>query len=416
MLSLLSRNFLLCLSIAAPAAAQLQPATTTIAPPLGWRSLSSQHGVVEFETAPSDSGLARIIIEPPRALRGRRVDAALEEWLSTGLARQLDMSFENSISIGTTVHGQPAAWYTGTPDIGDTRYEMKVIAVAIKHRDDTFTPVLFLSRGDLQQYDLARSFGQWLPDAPLRGEAGSRAWSPLSPPAPAPFEGLWWGTQLRNQLNLYGGMDLIADRGYIALYRSGFAYRDLPPRGMVEVPDPAVLCKGNQRTSCGTYRVTPDSLIFSWFAEEGLVEYDAVPRPDRGPTLGGFVHNGKQMARLNALPAGFRLDGEYTTTFAQSGPAGSIATSTSITFHPDGRYSSTGFVGFSGGGDLAGDRSPTVAGTSTRGVTTGTYEIRGFQLMLRPQQGPQRLATIVIESPEERPISAVFIDDSYYRR
>lgn len=394
--------------------AQMIVPAGAIAAPAGWVTVPATNRVIEFATAPRDSGLARIIIEPPRALGGMKIDAALTQWLQRSLSTRLELSLENSVTVGRTTGGQVAAWADETPDIRGSRDEMRVIGIAIKHRDDTFTPVLFIARGDLQHYELARTFGKWMREVPLRGESRERRWSPFTPPAPAPLAGLWWGVQMQNQLNIFGGSSLIADRSYVTLYRSGMAYRQLPDGGRVENADPAQLCAGDSFDDCGTFRITRDSIHFDWFTSEGMVESDAAELVEAGTPDARFFFNGRWMNRVTPLTT-LRLDGEYTTISGTSGPSGSISSSNSIMFFPDGRYEATRFVGFAMGGSTL-DPSPTVVGSSTSGLNRGTYEIRGYTLIMRPVSGPVRHATIVIEDPDKRPVSSVFIDDAYYRR
>jgi hypothetical protein len=414
MMRLLSA-LLSCAALAAPCASQSVAPEGTFTPPPGWSRRDDASGVIEFDSPPRDSGQARIIIEPPRALGGRRIGDALKAWLTEGIGRRLELSFRHGVATGHTVHGQPAAWHDAQVRYRNTRDEARIVAIAIAHSDDTFSPVLFLAREEGSHYAQARLFGSWLVSAPLRGETSGVAWSPLAPPAPGPLAGLWMGSTSRNAINAFGGFDLVVDRYYVTLARTGFAYRDLPGEGMIDAPDAARLCAGAKRADCGAYRVQRDTLIVDWMTAFGLVETErtALEQPRDPDPL--FYHDGAQMFRVDPVPA-MTLNGEYTALNATVGPRGSVASTRSIRFYSDGRYESSSFAGVTAGGTES-DPTPTiVASSQSRTPQRGTYEIRGYTLVLRPERGAVRRATLVILQPEKRPIAAIMIDDVDYRR
>jgi hypothetical protein len=110
----------------------------------------------------------------------------------------------------------------------------------------------------------------------LRNIPGQATWDPIRPPkGSGGLQALYWGTQIRNQINPLGGMDLIADRSYLILLPSGQAYRDLPPGGNVLDMDFARAVQDKPRL-CGTYSIHGNQLVFDWLTSYGLMERDTM--------------------------------------------------------------------------------------------------------------------------------------------
>ena len=400
------------------------PTAVSLQPPPGWIVTPARNTVAEFATAPTDSGAAVIVVDRPQPLAGRPIDVALRAWLRARVGSQIDVSLVNTVQRARTIRGQPVAYADETPDIigRERSAEMRVIGVAIAHVDGTFTGVLFLARSDehrytMRQYDLARQFEVWLRSAPLPGETGPANWSPAAPVVTRPLQGLWLGTTLRNQLNIYGGMDLIADRRYAVLYPTGMAYHAMPTGGQIDVASPQQLCTGDDFDACGTYRVTGRSIIFDTFTDHGFVRSDTTELAASGSPDPSFFRDGANMGRFKPASPGRRLQGSYTTLEgSSSGPNGSLNLARTIVFHRDGRYETDRFVGVtSTPGASGGADNGTVVVTNQSATRTGTYEIRGFTLILRPDAGAPRYATIVFFE-DDPDASSVLIDDEYYRR
>lgn len=356
------------------------------------------------------------MVAQPRPLAGQSVENALRGWLTAQLASRLELSLKNTVYPGRTVRGQFASWADETPDFHNSRDGLRVVAVAVARRDNTFIPVMMFTRDDAHQYNRVDQFRAWFSGIALPGDTGPR-WSPLAPPSPlVAMQGLWFGTQLQPQLNIYGGMDMIAARTYIAMYRNGFAYRELPDGGRVDEGNAQMLCSKDP-TDCGTYRVEPTRIVFDWNTQLGLVETDtaALELPRKEPF--GFEFDGVPLYRITPV-ALTRLNGEFTSIDGtSSGPNGSIALIKSITFHPDGRYEATRAVGFtSTPGASTGTETGSVVGSNPNiGPNRGTYEIVGYTLTMRPENGPVRRSTIIFFD-DERPVTSVLIDDNYYKK
>ena len=400
-----------------PTAANLQ------APP-GWIAKPAGTSVAEFATAPTDIGSAVIVVEQPQPLAGRTVEVALTAWLRARLGSRLELSLQHSVSSARTVRGQAVAYADETPSIlGRGRWdEMRMIGVAIAHRDGTFTGVLFLARSDehqytMRQYDLARQFEVWLRSAPIRGETGPASWSPATPIASRPLQGLWLGATLRNQLNLYGGMDLISERTYVVLYPNGMAYHAMPTGGRIDTVDPQQLCTGNDFDACGTYRVVGRTIVFETFTDHGFVTSETAELSATGSSDPSFELDGTNMGRIKPANPGRRLQGSYTSIDGTSaGPNGSLALSRTLVFHPDGRYETDRYIGtILSPGASSGVDNGTIVVTNQSATRTGTYEIRGFTLILRPDAGAPQYSTIVFFD-DDPDATSVLIDDAYYRR
>ena len=178
----------------------------------------------------------------------------------------------------------------------------------------------------------------------------------------------------------------------------------------------AELCVKDQ-TDCGTYRVEQGRILFDWKTELGLVETDTatieLPRTD--PIA--FEFDGMTLSRISPV-ASTRLTGEFTSIDGtSSGPNGSISLAKSITFYPDGRYEATRAVGFtSTPGASTGSETGSVVGYNPNiGPNRGIYEIVGYTLTMRPENGPVRRSTIIFFD-DQRPVTSVLIDDSYYKK
>lgn len=393
------------------------PATSIgdIPPPRGWTRKVMSDGSAAFSVAKRDSGSATIVIGQPQPLAALSLDNALHNWLRAQLGSRLELSLKHTVYVGRTAHGQPAAWADETPDFRNSSDGLRILAIAVAQRAGTFTPVLMFTKDDADQYHYADEFGEWFSAIRLPGDVGAR-WSPLTPASPGPLQGLWFGTQMRTHLNLYGGMDMIAYRGYVAMYRNGFAYRELPDGGRIDNLDAVSRCARSPR-DCGTYRVEPTRVVFSWYTRLGLVESDSaeIDMPRTDPP--GFSYDGVSMYRVKPVTS-TRLDGEFTSIDgSSSGPNGSIMLSRSINFRADGTYEATRAVGFSStpGASTGTDQGSVVGYNPNVGPNRGTYEISGYTLTMRPIGGPVRLATIIFFD-DDRPVTSVLIDDNYYKK
>jgi hypothetical protein len=384
--------------------------------PAGWQKAMQADGGVAFTVAKNDTGFATLIIYPDRPLAAASIDSALQRWLVAQLRGKLDMQDEfkyGGPDIARTMRGQIAAYDNITPDFPDSRDGMSVSAVAIARANGMFTPVMMITKDDQYQYYRQKEFGRWFATATLPGDVGSR-WSLQGSARPGPLQGLWFGSSLSNQLNLYGGMDLIANRHYATFYRNGIVYSELPDGGQIDNMDLDRVC-AKDPTDCGTYYVQGKKLITQFPTQLGLIETDTSEIENAADPTTSMTFDGQNLTRVAPVPS-MRLNGEFTSIEgSSSGPNGSLTRVRSINFLPDGRYESTGSVGFtSTPGGLSSDNG-SVVGYVPGSEKTGTYTIAGYTLTLRPNSGPLRYATIIFFD-DERPVKSVLIDDEYYKR
>jgi hypothetical protein len=400
-----------------PVAEERRVATLAeVAGPPGWQRQLLSDGSISFRNPPTDSGPVTLFIYPDQPRGNQPIDTALKRWLVAKLSPQLDMADEfkyGGVHTAFTTRGQLAAYADIDPDFPNSRDGMSVLSVAIARGNGVFTPMILISRDDHFQYDHKKTFATWFATATLPGDAGVR-WSLRSSARPGPLRGLWMGTSLTNQLNLYGGLDLIANRHYATFFQNGIVYSELPDGGQIDNLDLAQVCSKNP-TDCGTYRLEGNRLISQFPNSVGLINTDTSELEDPRDLKSGMTFDGQSLFKV-APVAAMRLNGEYTSIDgSSSGPNGSLTLVRSIAFAPDGRYESTGSVGFlSTPGGLSSDNG-TVAGYIPGSEKRGTYTIEGYTLTLKPDVGPVRFATIVFFD-DERPVKSVLIDDQYYKR
>jgi hypothetical protein len=384
--------------------------------PAGWSKQPGSGGGVIFRNPPTDSSKATLFIFPDQSTGGASLDSALQRFLVATLRDRLDMKDEfkyGGPSTAITMRGQLMAYDDIDPDFPDSRDGMNVLAVAISRGGGRYTPVMMITPDDRHKYDLKKTFAAWFRTVVLPGDVGAR-WSLAGRARPGPFKGLYMGSSLTNQINIYGGMDLIANRHYATFFRNGIVYSALPDAGQIDNMDFAKVCT-EEPENCGTYYVQGKQLISQFPNNIGGIDVDTSEVFEPGDPTTGMRFSGQSLFKV-APVAAMRLDGEFTSIDGtSSGPNGSLMISKSIHFFPDGRYESTSAVGFtSTPGGLASDNG-TVVGYVPGSERIGTYTIEGYTLTLKPQQGPTRYATILFFD-DERPVKSVLIDDSYYKR
>jgi hypothetical protein len=285
--------------------------------------------------------------------------------------------------------------------------QLQVIVVI--HADDRAT-VLHVVAPTSDFGRAGASFERWLPEAPIPGERQGAA-ARLSLTGPQPFAGLWGGSSLVSGSNPMGGFMYVQQRTWVTLTREGLVYAGIPGQGRIDRPDVVTLCAGEAMARCGSYRVSGDQLIFR-FPDDGIFVADDTVTFD-GPDATGdlrFSWGGVTLARVPPAPS-MRLDGAYTWSIGGVGAAGAVRVSRTIRFTPDGRYAIEGGSALSissGGTD--------VVGGSRRSGARGTYALAGYTLVLRPDDGAEERATIIVERDDRGVIETLVIDGEDYRR
>jgi hypothetical protein len=210
--------------------------------------------------------------------------------------------------------------------------------------------------------------------------AALHAASAQRPGAP---EGVYYGTELRSQLNF-------ATNGYeyrTITYTFVFDADGRVARGVTDIAAAAP-------ASTGSYTMRGDTVDIAW----------------RDGTAASFAYDGgrgtlsRGRARLSHVvsPAGYRLDGTYGTerfTNLSSGaglPATGVSGSRQITFRPDGRFTTE-----SGTGVTTTNANGAGAATS-RAAGEGTYRVGDFVLELTFADGQRRTIPFWVDAGESR--------------
>jgi hypothetical protein len=402
----------------APATPRTAPALSLaeVQGPAGWQREPGTDGSVMFVVARKDTGHATLLLYDDVQRGTMPLDSALKAWLVAALSNRLRIEQEfryERVRLARTTDDRSAAYAVLTPTFLNGDKGMNVVAAAIERSPGTFMPVVMITKDDQYQYTRQREFARWFAGAALPG-AGLRRWSLTGSARPGPLRGLWYAVSVDAAPNIYGGMDVLTRRHYAALYRSGVMSFRLPRGGQVDEIDVAATCSTNPR-DCGTYRVDGARLIVQRLNKVGLLDTDTTTIKDPGNPRGTLTIDSRTMVAL--LPdASARLDGAFTSLEGSSaGPNGSLTIARTLTFHTDGRFSSSSAVGFVTTPNAAGGENSGVAGVNQSNGADGTYTIDGFRLTMRANTGAVRVATIVFFDAE-RPVKAVLIDDLLYMR
>lgn len=223
------------------------------------------------------------------------------------------------------------------------------------------------------------------------------------------LQGLYYGSELRNQLNFATNTYEYRTFNYYYLFSpDGRVYYGLPPAEWIERFD-ANAITARDPNNLGYYSISGNEITFSF--------------PEGEPYTRAFEQAGERLfvgnVRLDPvkpLPSGFALDGSYYyqsfTNFSTpdsvdaGGIEGSVSGQSTITFYPDGRFDSSSFVGSASTG--------TSANTTTRETQSGsgTYSFENYRLILFYDNGNQQTVSFFVNPQEEvssKP-GLVFID------
>lgn len=393
-----------------PAAGPLTAGAVTFTPPPGWTVAESSGGTTTLEHN-DERGKRSSIIVGSDPLPGPLI-ATLRNALTTTF-RDFDLKIDR-IDEAKTTHGHAAAYFDEYARHRTKRQRLRFAGVAVD-LSGRMQIAWLLTPDGAASYDRKRELEEMVRSWSYVGSA-KPSWDPLKPPrGSGGLSGLYWGVLLQNQLNPFGGMDLVALRKYMLLLPNGWAYSDVPPGGKVmDIDFAAELRRVPKR--CGLYSVQGDQLVFDWITDFGLIQRTTLPFQRRGANNVSFNYEGASMNIVRPAPKNLRLSDEYTSTFHMSGNLGgssnSVTSQRSIAFTPDGRYRKSGFAAFSFSND-AGTGTTSGAGYNPRAPNTGRYVIDGYTLTLTPDQGLEEVFTLVIEKFEPE-VTALFIDDNAF--
>lgn len=272
-----------------------------------------------------------------------------------------------------------------------------------------FVILLISSDGYAGKSDAEKELGAVVSSLSFRSQNNGQPWDPLTNHGNGNATGVYWSSTITNMPNAFGGMDTRAERKYVVLLPGGRAYRDLPKGGHVTDMDFARVCSDAKAIqNCGSYDLQGGTVTFRWPSDFGLMSVSS------GPYLAGksLKNEGSEYYYIKPVSGDVRLNGRYTSFFASVGStafsSNSVSSEKSITFAPDGRYQKQGFSAASftnsgAAGTFGGSKAP----------KQGTYQINGYELILKPSSGPPESYTVVFEEQSAHP-KAVFIDDDGY--
>jgi len=245
------------------------------------------------------------------------------------------------------------------------------------------------------------------------------------------LEGLYYGEELRNQLNfLSNTYQYIRVKRYYLFLPGGRVYYGIPKEGGITRVSFERLLQSDP-DNCGYYRIAGGKISFDWQGKSKDQTFDFARRPN-GLRIGRF-----NLSRMS-VPDGYRLDGSYSfQTFANVsatfGSQGGVSGQTTITFDRNGRFTEEGFVGatvvYDGPAQGSGPREPgTIApppaagavGATTSGKSggSGVYRIRNNLLELIYADGRRRRVTFLLfpgDANKPQP-SIIMIDGITYLR
>lgn len=245
----------------------------------------------------------------------------------------------------------------------------------------------------------------------LRPAPGDRVLDFAPAAGGAGLEGAYTALETGLRPNAFGGLDFHAENE-VMLFGPGGIYATAVPPGGRDLP---AFCRERPR-ACGLYRLAAGRLV----TEKVMNDFGMLQREERPLSASGrdLMLGGRRWRRVVPFPAGTRLDGSWRYLFASSGQgafsSGGVTVERVLTLTPDGRFTRTGFAGFSGSSEAGGTRTSIVTG-SRRPVTSGRYRLEGLQLVLEGEEGGSE--TLSVFRPDPGSDRLLVIDgDNYLRR
>jgi hypothetical protein len=248
-----------------------------------------------------------------------------------------------------------------------------------------------------------------LSSAPRNPLANSPSQAATLPATQIKLQGLYYGSELRNQLNFATNTYEFRAVNYFYLFSpDGRVYYGLPPAEWIENFDADEMAKEDS-SNLGYYSVSGEQITLSFAEAEPYTQ--AFSQTSEKLFLGSV-----QLDPVKPLPSGFTLSGTYYyqsfTNLSTPGGVdaggieGSVSGQSTITFYPDGRFDSSSFVSSVSTGTAAN------ATSSETQSGSGTYSFQNYRLILSYDDGRQQTVSFFI-NPQEAVSSTpglVFID------
>ena len=259
---------------------------------------------------------------------------------------------------------------------GEGRPEAALPFVALRAggRADLLCAVLDPRHADKPHLDAAlKAMGDLLEGAAFVSTGAK----PLEPPAtPGGYDGVYWGTWLRQGFGMDFMMTLDAVHERFTLFADGTFADGLAPGGPFAFDYAAATM--THTDSVGTYALGTDddgkpALVLSY--ADGRTDHIAVD--DDGDLRYGQAY----LSRVGLPPDGWTFEGSRSyqyyvaTGSAMAGNAGGASGGGTTTFHPDGTAASDGWHGFTMSGEV-GDTRTSAAGYNEKPTAVGRYASR----------------------------------------
>jgi hypothetical protein len=212
------------------------------------------------------------------------------------------------------------------------------------------------------------------------------------------LQGLYYGSELGNQLNFATNAYEFRAINYFYLFSpDGRVYYGLPPVEWIENFDADDIAEQDS-SNLGYYSVSGEEITFSFPDAEPYTQ--AFRRTNERLFLGNV-----QLDAMKPLPSSFILSGTYYyqsfTNLSTPGGVdaggieGSVSGQSTITFYPDGRFDSSSFVSSVSTGAAAN------ATTSETQSGSGTYSFQNYRLILSYDDGRQQTVSFFVNPQEE---------------
>jgi len=318
--------------------------------------------------------------------------------------KEKDPTVENH---GVTTTGHPMAWQlkccsaNGVP--------MQVVTVSFNPPGTLITVHLVIINADDNTEDaIEAEFDKLIAGFDFAGE-GVRPGIPAIPESEQRLEGLWLNVSSGLAINPMGGMDFEVDMNTLYFDGEGRLAEE-PPAGTDSL---AAFCE-TKPTVCGVYAIAGGKLT------QRMVGYRFGIVTEETDTL-EVSKDRISIGRDEYFPIepsdNLKLEGTWTSFWAQSGTLGGTSTAISSTrtlaFARDGRFNRSGFTSMSSNIE-SGDTNTSIAGSSETPEDHGTYSIDGYTLTLMADSGETEVLSLYL--PDKADVDLLMIDGSSYLR
>ncbi|KQN74004.1 hypothetical protein [Devosia sp. Leaf64] len=389
-------------------AEEMKLGSITFEAPDGWELQKNTEGILLTKKFPKteDDDFAAAMIQLVGAKAGpAQLDANVAEMVSwvDGMTEEDPMTD----SAGTTLNGHAikveyrCCGYQDDISLGQT------IAGIASEDEQLLAGLIFMNTRSDHEDEAEDAFEALVRSVRFAGDS-DKGLEPQS--GDGGLEGVFTHLSTGLMPNAFGGLDFTSDSEIMVFDKAGLFSTELPAG-----TDLAAWCSENP-TDCGTYKVTGGG----WFGGErkiemrsmlndfGVVETETLPLEKSGDDL--KIDEGDYF-RLPKFDTGTRFDGSWTYTWASSGmtatSSGSVAVQRTVKFTPDGKFTRDGWSGGSSSSDMGG-----VTVSSDRPASSGTYEVAGYELTLKGDDG--KTETLSIFAPDRDSTDLLVIDGGNY--